>query len=194
MTKKVLLAIIILLASYLTFNQVKKVNFNNKYEVGQPIDSLNSVIVFFNGGVGNVAQRNTRDGYNLGLEYQCVEFVKRYYYEHYKHKMPDSYGHAISFYDNSLTDNKINKQRNLPQFSNPSQFKPAIGDLIVMRGSLLNKYGHVAIVSNLFMDKLEIIQQNAGPFSSSREIFELSKNNGGQWEIKNESILGWLRK
>ena len=178
MTKKVLLAIIILLASYLTFNQIKKANLNKEYEVGQPIDSLNSVIVFFNGGVGNVAQRNTRDGYNLGLEYQCVEFVKRYYYEHYKHKMPDSYGHAISFYDNSLTDNKINKQRNLTQFSNPSQFKPAIGDLIVMRGSLLNKYGHVAIVSNLFMDKLEIIQQNAGPFSSSREIFELSKNNG----------------
>ncbi|MBJ2174951.1 CHAP domain-containing protein [Aureibaculum sp. A20] len=194
MVKKALLSIIILVTSYLIFNQVKKVNFNNKYEVGQPIDSLNNVIVFFNGGVGNVVQRNTCDGYNLGLEYQCVEFVKRYYYENYNHKMPDSYGHAISFYDNSLTDNKMNKQRNLTQFSNPSQFKPAIGDLIVMRGTLLNKYGHVAIVSNLFMDKLEIIQQNAGPFSSSREIFELTKNNDGQWEIKNERILGWLRK
>ncbi len=50
------------------------------YEVGDKVDSLNGVYVYYNSNVGNVSGRNlASDGYNLGLKYQCVEFVKRYY-------------------------------------------------------------------------------------------------------------------
>ncbi|MFA0963395.1 hypothetical protein AB9P05_16445 [Roseivirga sp. BDSF3-8] len=50
-----------------------------------------------------VSGRNlTPDGYNLGLKYQCGEFMKRYYYLHLNHKMPDSYGHARDFFNPSL--------------------------------------------------------------------------------------------
>src|ERR1035438_10622271 len=57
-------------------------NWNPRYQVGQEIDRLNSVAVFYNGGVSHTSGRHSApDGYKLGLKYQCVEFVKRYYYE-----------------------------------------------------------------------------------------------------------------
>jgi len=176
------------------YKGVKKVNLNPDFEVGQKLDSLNNVFVFYNGGVDNVVQRNTEDSYNLGLEYQCVEFVKRYYYEHYHHKMPDSYGHAISFYDTSILDGKINTQRDLKQYSNPSVFIPQEGDLLVMKGTLFNRYGHVAIISKVTENQIEIIQQNPGPYAPSRESFELEQTAENTWKINNDRVLGWLRK
>ncbi|HRH39166.1 MAG TPA: CHAP domain-containing protein, partial [Flavobacteriales bacterium] len=62
---------------------------------GAPIDSLHGVIVYHNDGMSATHGRNTVDGYNVGLRYQCVEFVKRYYLEHYHHRMPNSYGNAV---------------------------------------------------------------------------------------------------
>lgn len=56
-------------------------NPNLEHTVGEQIDDLNGVAIYFNGGVNTVEGRNlTPDGYNLGLRYQCVEFVKRYYF------------------------------------------------------------------------------------------------------------------
>ena len=194
MIKKTIVILSILIIAFFSYKGLKKVNFNSDYEVGQKIDSLNNVYVFYNGGVDNVVQRNTKDGYNLGLEYQCVEFVKWYYFEYYKHKMPDSYGHAISFYDKNLSDGKINKQRNLTQFSNPSISKPKESDLIIMDGTIFNKYGHVAITSKVTDKTIEIIQQNPGPFSPSRETFDLKITEDDKWKIDNDRVLGWLRK
>lgn len=162
--------------------------------IGQQIDSINGVFVYYNGGVDNVEGRNTTaDGYNLGLKYQCVEFVKRYYYEHLNHKMPDSYGHAKDFFDKTLFDGQINEQRNLTQYTNPSKTIPKVDDLLVFKGTIYNKYGHVAIISKVAENDIEIIQQNPGPNGPSRKTF-IVENKDGKWEIKDERILGWLRK
>jgi surface antigen len=162
--------------------------------VGNPIDSLNGVYVYYNGKVGNVIGRNTTaDGYNLGLKYQCVEFVKRYYYQHLNHKMPNSYGHAKDFFDKNLSDGQYNKQRNLTQYTNHSKSKPKVDDLIIFDGTIFNKYGHVAIVSKVTDNKIEIIQQNPGPLGTSRAQMGIRKNNG-VWKIQNDDVLGWLRK
>jgi surface antigen len=172
----------------------KKFDFNTDFSVGQQIDSLNGVYVYYNGGVDNVTGRNTTaDGYNLGLKYQCVEFVKRYYYEQLKHKMPDSYGHAKDFFDKTLKDGQKSNKRDLNQYTNPSNKKPKVDDLLIFDGTTFNKYGHVAIISNVTETEIEIIQQNPGLFSKSRERFALD-NKDGKWEIKNTRILGWLRK
>jgi surface antigen len=161
---------------------------------GTRIDSLNGVSVYYNGSVGNIKGRNkTADGYNLGLKYQCVEFVKRYYYEHLNHKMPDSYGNARDFFDKDLKDGQKNKQRNLIQYANPSIEVPRKNDLLIYSGTVFNKYGHVAIISNATENEIEIIQQNPGPFSGSRETYKLEKKNN-KWEIDNGRIMGWLRK
>jgi len=162
-------------------------------KIGDAIDSLNHVKVYYNGAIGNVSGRNVRDGYNLGLKYQCVEFVKRYYFEHYKHRMPDSYGHAKSFYNPNTKNSQINKQRNLIQYTNPSKSKPSVGDLLVMDGNVFNPYGHVAIISNVSDKSIEIIQQNGGPTASTRVQFELEYTPDNKWNIQKSSILGWLR-
>ena len=150
--------------------------------------------MFYNGNVSHVMGRNTtKDGYNLGLKYQCVEFVKRYYYEYFNHKMPDSYGHAKDFYDKSLKDGYLSKKRALTQYSNPSNSKPAINDLLIFDATPYNPYGHVAIISKVFQNEIEIIQQNPGPYQSSRAKIPL-ENKAGLWKIENNQILGWLRK
>lgn len=151
-----ILAWIIGLFSRKTTVETEKKIESPEYVIGQKIDSLNGVYVYYNGEIEHVCGRNTTaDGYNLGLKYQCVEFVKRYYYQHLKHKMPDSYGHAKDFFDKSLKDGQKNKRRNLTQYSNPSRTKPKVNDLIVFEGTSFNKYGHVAIISKVTDKKLK---------------------------------------
>lgn len=189
-----MLLISLLAAAFFAYKVAKNINTNFDYTVGQALDSLDGVVVYFNGGIGNVEGRNlTQDGYNLGLKYQCVEFVKRYYYEHYNHKMPDSYGHARSFFNEQLKDGQLNKARALIQYTNGSVSKPQKGDLLVFSGSLLNKYGHVAIISNVGENEIEIIQQNPGPFAPSRENMNLNSSDN-KWTIESSKTLGWLRK
>ncbi|CAD0002094.1 CHAP domain-containing protein [Flavobacterium salmonis] len=193
--KKITLLIIsVLVLTYAGIKVVKKINLNSDYKIGQPLDSLNGVKVYYNGGVDNVLERNvTKDNYNLGLKYQCVEFVKRYYYEHYNHKMPDAYGHAKDFFDSKIKDGDLNRNRGLIQYANPGKAKPEIGDLVIFSGSLLNRFGHVAIISKISENEIEIIQQNPGPFGSSREVFAV-KNQEGKYKIESSRLLGWLRK
>ena len=176
------------------FFSSKKFNLNSKYEIGQKIDRFNNVIVYYNGETENVNGRKlTKEGYNLGLKYQCVEFVKRYYYEHLNHKMPNSYGHAKDFFDSNIKDGGKNKQRGLIQYSNPSKTKPEVNDLVVYSETIFNKYGHVSIISKVSKNEIEIIQQNPGIYRGSRKTFKL-ENKNGKWKIENKRILGWLRK
>jgi surface antigen len=165
-----------------------------RHSVGDVIDSLNGVKVYYNGNISNTAGRNiTADNYNLGLKYQCVEFVKRYYYEHLNHKMPNSYGNANDFFDKNIKDGDKNKKRDLIQYCNPSNTKPCADDIIVLSGTSFNKYGHVAIISSVSDYEVEIIQQNPGPSGKSRVTYALVKQDG-KWKIDNERVLGWLRK
>lgn len=165
-----------------------------KYKIGEQIDSLNGVAVYYNGTIAHVEGRNLApDGYNIGQKYQCVEFVKRYYYEHLKHKMPDSYGHAYDFFDPELKDGAKNTRRDLTQYRNPSSTQPRPDDLLVYSGY----YGHVAIVASASEHEIEIIQQNPGPFNASREkiaITAVVEEGVTKWKLDNDRILGWLRK
>lgn len=180
--------------SYVLVLIIKKVNWNYKYEVGEVVDTYNSVKVYYNGGVSNSEGRNiSKDGYNIGMKYQCVEFVKRYYYEHLNHIMPDTYGNAVDFYDKSLKDDNVNLKRDLVQFSNPSNIKPKEDDILIFDKNIFNRYGHVAIICKVEDSLIEIIQQNPGPFAHSREIIKISKQNK-LWLIENKRILGRLSK
>lgn len=169
-------------------------NPNLERNIGDVVDELNGVKVYYNGGVGNVVERNTSpDGYNIGLKYQCVEFVKRYFYERYQHKMPDAYGHAKSFYNNQLKTGSMNTSRGMYQFANGSTTKPMVDDLIVFDGTAWNQYGHVAIISDVSDQDIEITQQNPGPFGESRIRLPLVKKSADTWSIDREDTLGFLR-
>ena len=170
----------------------KSVDFYDNTKVGTVLDQLDGVEIYFNGPISNVNGRNvTSDGYNLGLKYQCVEFVKRYYYEHYNHKMPNSYGHANELYNHQLKGHGYNRDRGLFQHPNGGVVKPQKGDLIVFKGNSSNPYGHVGIVSQVGTDFVELIQQNVA--KSTRATYKL-QNYGDYYNISDQDIAGWLRK
>lgn len=160
--------------------------------IGDTLDVFNDVYVLYNKSMNNTSGRHlAKDGYNIGLKWQCVEFVKRYYYEKLNHKMPNSYGHAKDFFNVALKDNQKNKDRNLMQFTNGSMLSPKVNDLLIFNGNLFNPYGHVAIISKVNTNSIEVVQQNVG--KKSREEFKLINKNG-KWTIDDSGILGWLRK
>jgi len=164
-------------------------------QIGEAIDSLHGVKVYYNGSVNHTAGRNlSKDGYNLGLKYQCVEFAKRYYYEYLHHKMPDSYGHAKDFFNLNLSDGKYNKARNLMQFTNGSNTLPQSNDLVIWKGNVWNPFGHIAVIALITSDQeVEIVQQNPGPHAPSRIRVALNMVDN-KWTIADPQILGWLGK
>ncbi|MGA6099670.1 CHAP domain-containing protein [Stutzerimonas marianensis] len=181
------------LAALALYAAVTRIDPNPKHAVGEQLDELNGVAIYYNGGVNTVQGRNlTQDGYNLGLRYQCVEFVKRYYFERHGHRMPDSYGHAKDFFDPQVSDGALNARRGLLQFINGSAEPPHADDLLVFAPSLFNRYGHVAIIASVSSDTLQIAQQNPGPFASTREAIPLAQRDG-RWYIENDRVRGWLR-
>lgn len=189
----VILAVGIIVYNLYNYYPEEKPIAKKRLEIGDSIDQFNGVDVFYNGRVANVLGRNvTKDGYNLGLKYQCVEFVKRYYYTYFNHKMPDSYGHAKDFFDKKIKDGSINPRRNLLQFSNHSRSRPKVNDLIIFDATSNNKFGHVAIISKVSNKDIEIIQQNPGPTAKSRVKIPVVKKNQ-KWVIQNKYVLGWLR-
>lgn len=168
-------------------------SFHSTNDVGKKIDSFNGVPIYYNGlEFTNVSGRSiSADGYNLGLKYQCVEFVKRYYYEVFHHKMPDTFGHAKDYFDPTLTDRAFNKKRGLMQYRNVREYKPQVNDIVVYDSYPGNNYGHVAIISRVMETEIEIVQQNMG--LKSRAKIPLV-NFYQYWTIADYSILGWLRK
>ena len=160
--------------------------------VGEIIDRFNNIEVYYNGDSKNVFGRNTTyDDYNLGLNYQCVEYVKRYYYYIYNHKMPDSYGHAKNLFDKKLPDTKLNRKRGLYQFKNGSLYRPLPGDIIVFDSNRKNKFGHAGIVTYSKGSECEIIQQNNG--AKTREIIGVMEVDQ-KFFVLDKDVLGWLRK
>jgi surface antigen len=182
-----------LAAGVAAYFAVTRANLNPGRTVGEVVDNLNDVAVYYNGGVSHSIGRNLApDGYNLGIKYQCVEFVKRYYYLHFNHRMPDTYGNAVDFFDPALGDGELNKARGLTQFQNGGASAPKAGDILVFDRWQFNPYGHVAIVSRAGEGEIEIIQQNPGPFAPPRETFALAFA-GGHWIVGTARVLGWLR-
>lgn len=192
MGKKVRWVLIVLAigaAGFILFRTEIPITISKPHTPGDPLDSLNGVIVRHNDGMSATHGRNTVDGYNVGLKYQCVEFVKRYYLEHYHHRMPNSYGNAKDFFDAAIADGALNADRGLLQFTNPSKAKPEVGDLVVLDGWGGNPYGHVAIVSAVQDGEVEVIQQNTG---STRNAYDIDLIDG-RWKVDSQRVLGWLR-
>ncbi len=160
---------------------------------GVQVDAFNGVPVYYNGAIDHViAKHVTKSGYNLGLKWQCVEFVKRYYYIHFNHEMPNASGNAKDFFDKSLPDASYNYDRALVQYANPSLKMPAVDDILVFDGHLGNKYGHIAIITAVTENDIEIIQQNPGPTEPSRKRIGLKKN-GDRYVVEDKHVLGWMR-
>lgn len=169
-----LLPFLFVLAFSLSFS------FEHEDEV---IGDLNGLTIY---GPGDNTVHSHTNGYRYGLKWQCVEFVKRYYKLHLDHEMPNVWGHAIDYYDPKIKDGEMNKARKLVQFKNGTSSPPAVNDLLVLDWA--PPWGHVAIISEVGEDYVEIAQQNAGP---AKYQLDLSKKDGCY--LIGSNALGWLR-
>ncbi len=158
--------------------------------VGRPLDAYRGVTVFDNGllffrGRG---RHVSPEGYYLGQKWQCVEYIKRFYFEVARHRMPDPMGHARDFFDPAVTHGALNPRRGMLQFRNGGEVAPLPGDLLVFRDTT---YGHVAIVTAETTNSIEVIQQNI--FGRTRQRFELQHEAGRVWITSPREPAGWLR-
>ena len=151
---------------------------------GDSIGSLNGITVYLNsGGIMSCnGERNLNsNGYSYGIKWQCVEFVRRYYYEHLNHNMPSRNGHASHYFRSAIPSGSMNLERDLLQYHN-GEVRPQKDDILVWPGT----YGHVAIVIDVTETTISTIAQNVG--ENCTEVLSLNENtiSGG--------CVGLLRK
>ncbi len=196
MLKKIGLALFLLLSLfiviYLIFLQQRYPlhAITHSFKIGDSIDSHHGIVVYNNGGIYSKShgKHYKKDSsYYYGKKWQCVEFVKRYYFDYLNHKMPNGYGHAKDFFNKKLEQGKLNKERNLLQFYNGNSEAPKENDLLIFDG----EYGHVAIITNVTKNEIEIIQQNI--YMTPREHYKLKFESGIYTIGDRRKPLGWLR-
>ncbi|TXI09542.1 MAG: CHAP domain-containing protein [Rhizobium sp.] len=160
--------------------------------IGDIVDTFNGVPVYYNGAIGHVSGVNrAADGYVFGLRYQCVEFIKRYYYQRFGHRMPKPGGNARDYFDPDVADGALNPARGLLQYRNGSTQAPQLDDILLFGPWPGNPYGHLAIVTDVEATSIEIIQQNPGPNGHSRRRFPLVVGDKGV-RVDQRRVVGWL--
>lgn len=170
-------------------NKEVRVIRQSDVEPGTKIDEFKGVAVYSNGTnyMSSHGLNFSDDGYYYGYKWQCVEFVKRYYYEKFGHKMPDGAGNAKWFFNPMIDQGEYNEQRGLLQYENGGDVKPKVDDLLVFTDGA---YGHVAIISEVGDNYIEVVQQNS---EVPRERLRM-KVSGRTYTITGErEPSGWLR-
>jgi surface antigen len=159
-------------------------------KVGEVIDQWRGVPVRANGLPYDQSHGRhvAADGYYYGRQWQCVEFIKRFHYDHLHHAMPDGMGHAREFFDPAVAHGQLNAKRGLRQFTNGGDEAPRLDDLMVWT---FGTYGHVAIVSKVGGDFIEVVQQNV--LQGSRERLKLVRDGDGWRVTGRREPAGWLR-
>ena len=158
--------------------------------VGDPLDSFRGVVVHENGPVivTSHGRHFAEDGYYYGQKWQCVEYVKRFFHQAHGHRMPDVWGHAKDFWDEAVAPGAISTRRGLVQHRNGGRVPPLAGDLMVFTNG---GYGHVAIVTEVTSNHIEVIQQNIP--GRTRDKFVLKTASGTNWVGQGYAPAGWLR-
>ena len=168
-------------------------NFKEKpLKFGSILGTVNNVIAYSSYGKIN----NTNNYHNniyTGLQWQCVEFVRRYI-QITKNITFKQVNNAYEIFDlnsfNSLSGNIIP----IKKYRNNSIIPPIKGALLIWKKEL-NITGHVAIITKVTKSYIEIAEQNWNNFSwddnnYSRRLPVTYKDN--IFSIKDNNILGWI--
>jgi len=154
---------------------------------GNPLGGFNHlnpsdpVIVYDNQMYRVTWDYHNLDGKKMGMKWQCVEYVVRYYYQVFGHYINPN-KNAIDFYRNAASDG-------LEAFPNGGATKPQVGDLLCLGGT---KHGHVAIIREVGANYVKVIHQNMG--TSNHIDLKLAYNSAANtitWSGK--TTQGWLR-
>jgi hypothetical protein len=145
-----------------------KIADTNKLPYGSLIGSTpNGVNVYSNGCIDptqtcaanpctypDTYNTDNAGGYNSGIQWQCVEFINRYYYQIYDKDIRVGGGNAKDYFSNTLANTK-----GLVKYLNDGSGLPQIGDIVVSVGNGIN-VGHVAIVTSIGANYVHLAEQN----------------------------------
>lgn len=126
----------------------------------------------------------------FGLQYQCVEFIKRYYTQALSVDTSAWHGNAADYFGTA-------KDKGLIPFENGSSLAdPAPNDIIVFASpsDAENQNGHVAVVSAVTASSVEVVEQNWSPTGRATLSFVRTPNGGFLLKDRTRyKILGWLK-
>lgn len=140
-----------------------------------------------NGGTyPDTSNTSNAGGYNSGLQWQCVEFINRYYYQIYNKDIKVGGGNAQDYWSLAST-------KGLVAYPNAGSVAPQVGDIIVSTG-ISGNVGHVAIVWKIEAGKIHLVEQNwhegAGDID---HVLSLSSGNKVEDFSASYPVTGWLR-
>jgi glutathionylspermidine amidase/synthetase len=148
------------------------------------------------------AFRNYVDGVYLGYKWQCVEFARRWMYHNCGYIFDDVAMAYEIFRLQSVREVASGQALPLRSFRNGSRRHPEPGALLVWaEGGTFEHTGHVAVVTEVFPDRVRVAEQNVDhqPWPDdrdySREIPAKVTDDGGYWlrcAFGEASILGWV--
>lgn len=97
----------------------------------------------------------------MGYKWQCVEFARRFLYINYGMVFTDV-GMAYEIFSLRILRRVVDEALlPLQAFANGSQKAPVAGALLIWQESGIFKHtGHVAIITEVFADKIRIVEQN----------------------------------
>tara|TARA_R110000772_G_scaffold196899_18_gene307685 strand:- start:882 stop:2798 length:1917 start_codon:yes stop_codon:yes gene_type:complete len=150
------------------------------------------------------AYRSYVDDVFMGYKWQCVEFARRWMYLNKGYIFDDVSMAYDIFLLSHVRDVIAKKPRRLPlkSFKNGSRRHPEPGCLLIWdEGGEFEVTGHVAIVTEVFADKIRLVEQNnhhhVWPESQnySRELKARIAEDGAYWvesSFADAPLLGWV--
>ncbi|OGK69302.1 bifunctional glutathionylspermidine amidase/glutathionylspermidine synthase, partial [Candidatus Roizmanbacteria bacterium RIFOXYB2_FULL_41_10] len=148
--------------------------------------------------------RSYFDNIWMGYKWQCVELARRWMYLHTGHTFEDVPMAYDIFKLKDLKNPHSQTAATLPlhSFKNGSKRHPEPGSMLIWdEGGQFEITGHVAIVTEVFNDKIRFIEQNVEDSiwpngqMFSRELKAVIDLHGGYWikcECEKAHILGWV--
>ncbi len=164
-------------------------NSNAAEPFGTYLGEFSGVAAYSNGNTSYYSDvSNYVNGTYTGIQWQCVEYVRRYYLLVYGIDLASMHlGDANTWYDNASA-------MGLERYPNGSSTSPQVGDILVSEGG---DYGHVAIVKSVSGSQVCTIQQNFSNDSTDVNRCLTLAVSGGNYTVGGFSatypIEGWLR-
>jgi len=182
--KRLTFVLVILLVSISIFY------VQDSFRIGNELDNHKGVAVYYNGIVyiQSHGKNYSESNYYYGYKWQCVEYVKRFFYQAKGHEMPDVFGNARDYFDPSVEQGQLNESRGLIQYRNGGDVSPQPDDLLVFVDT---HYGHAAIITDVSESYIEVIQQNVPGKIRDRLPLQIVD---GKYNIgASRKPAGWLR-
>ncbi len=148
------------------------------------------------------AYRSYVDGVFMGYKWQCVELARRWLYTNRGYVFDDIAMAYDIFRLRFVTVTADNTKLALKSFANGARRRPEPGCLLIWNeGGEFDVTGHVAVVSEVYDDKIRVVEQNVEDKiwpdgqSWSRELAVTLEADGSYWidcTYEDAGILGWV--